>query len=204
MDQTQPKNVSETQPGPVKKPSRAGLLLGLLVLIVALGLGGLAGFGKGVNERIGAQGTLVSRQLGDQFAMVQQDIDAGRYSVAQKRLEYIIQQDASFPGAADKLAEVLVKQAITPTPVPTDTPTITPTPDLRSQEAIFADAQQKFKDKDWSGLMSLLDSLRKADPTYKAVLVDGMYYTAYATGAWIRLWASAHPRPRIWKAVFTI
>ena len=48
---------------------------------------------------------------------------------------------------ADKLAEVLVNQAITPTPVPTDTPTITPTPDLRSQETIFADAQQKFINK---------------------------------------------------------
>jgi tetratricopeptide (TPR) repeat protein len=177
-DETQPNNLSETQPGPVKRPSRVGLLLGLLVLIVALGLGGMAGYGQGVNERINAQGTLVGSQLGEQFSLVQQDLDAGRYSVARQRLEYIIQQDPSFPGAADKLAEVMVNQAITPTPVPSNTPTITPTPDLRSQETIFADAEQKLKDKDWTALMGLLDSLRKADPTYKAVFVDGMYYTA--------------------------
>jgi hypothetical protein len=178
LNETKPTDVNPTQPGPVKKPSRIGLLIGLIILVIALGLGGLAGYYRGVNERVNAQGTLVSKQLGEQFAMVQPDIDAGRYKIAQQRLEYILKQDASFPGAADKLAEVLVAQSITPTPIPTNTPTITPTPDMRSQETIFADAEQKLKDKDWTKLMSLLDSLRKADPTYKAVIVDGMYYTA--------------------------
>ena len=178
MDQTQPNNVSDTQPHPVKKAPRVGFWIGLLVLLAALGLGSMAGYGKGVSERVSAQSTQVSQQLGEQFALVQQDIDAGRYSVARKRLEFIIQQDASFPGAADKLAEVMVKQSITPSPLPTDTPTVTPTPDMRSQEAIFAQAQKQLVDKDWSGLMGSLDSLRKADPTYKAVLVDGLYYTA--------------------------
>jgi len=62
--------------------------------------------------------------------------------------------------------------------VPTSTPTITPTPDMRSQETIFTQAGQQLEAKDWTGLMGSLDSLRKADPTYKAVIVDGMYYTA--------------------------
>jgi tetratricopeptide (TPR) repeat protein len=178
MDQTQPNNVTDTQPHPVKKAPRVGFWIGLLVLLAALGLGSMAGYGKGVSERVSAQSTQVSQQLGEQFALVQADMDAGRYSVASQRLEYIIKQDASFPGAADKLAEVMVKQLITPSPVPTDTPTITPTPDLRSQEAVFAQATKQLAEKDWSGLMASLDTLRKADPTYKAVLVDGMYYTA--------------------------
>jgi len=178
MDQTQPNEVSETRPQKVSKRFPAGILISLLVLIVALVLGGAAGYTEGVGERISAKSTQVAAQLGDQYALVQQDIDQGRYSVARQRLEFIINQDPGYPGAAEKLAEVLVKQSITPTPLPTATPTVTPTPDMRSQEAIFAQAQKQQDAKDWTGLMNSLDSLRKADPKYQVTIVDGMYYNA--------------------------
>jgi len=179
MSETQPSSLSDTQPRKVKKkPSRAGFWISLLVLLSALALGSTAGYGQGVRERLDAQKTSVAKSLGEQFALAEQDFDAGRYDVARQRIEYVLQQDPSYPGAADKLADVLVKQSITPTPLPTATPTITPTPDLRSQEAIFTQAQQQLQTKDWTGLLGSLDALRKAAPTYKAVLVDGMYYTA--------------------------
>ena len=193
--QPEPDNLAETQPQApnsqepndfvdakpqkaAKKPFRAGFWISLFVLIVAIGLGSVAGYGTGVSERVNAQGTLVAQQLGDQFKLVQQDLDAGRYGVARQRLEFIIGQDPSFPGASEKLAEVLVKQAITPSPEPTETPTLTPTPDTRNQEAIFAQAQTQMANKDWTNLMGSLDSLRKADPNYKTAIVDSMYYTA--------------------------
>lgn len=178
--QTQPNNISDTQPRQVgnKKPGRSGVWISVLIVLAAIVLGSLAGYGKGVAERIDAKNTLVSKQLGAQFQLVQQDMDAGRYSVARQRLEYIIGQDPNYSGAAEKLAEVLVKQAITPSPVPTDTPTITPTPDMRSQQAIFAQAQQQLNAKDWTGLMGSLDSLRKADPSFEVATVDSMYFTA--------------------------
>jgi tetratricopeptide (TPR) repeat protein len=179
MSETQPSNLSDTQPRKVnKKPSRAGFWISLLVLISALALGTTAGYSEGVRERVNAQETAVAKSLGEQFTLAQQDFDAGRYDVARQRVEYVLQQDAGYPGAAAMLADVLVKQSITPTPVPTATATITPTPDLRSQEAIFAQAQQQAQSKDWTGLLGSLDSLRKADPAYKVVQVDGWYYTA--------------------------
>ncbi|MEI7844916.1 MAG: hypothetical protein WCK35_03835 [Chloroflexota bacterium] len=184
---TETEGLSETQPQvpsdeeTPKKTSKffgPAFWLSLLVLIIALGLGGMAGYNKGVSERVNAKSTLVAQQLVEQFDLVQKDIDARRYSVARQRLEYIIGQDAGFPGATGKLAEVLVQQAITPSPVPTATATITPTPDLRSQEAIFSQAQQQLDAKDWSAVMGSLDSLRKADSAYKAAVVDGMYFLA--------------------------
>ncbi|MCX6078169.1 MAG: hypothetical protein NTW32_01430 [Chloroflexi bacterium] len=178
VTEPQSENPTNTQPQKVARSSRLGFLISLLVLIAALGLGSMGGYGRGVSERVSAQGTKVAQQLGDQFILVQEDIDAGRYSVARQRLEYIIQQQPTFPGAADKLAEVLVKQAITPSPVPTATATITPTPDMRGQESIYSQAQQQYDAKEWTVLMSSLDSLRKADPTYKAAVIDGMYYSA--------------------------
>jgi hypothetical protein len=170
--------INDTKPHKIAKPSRSGFWISLVLLVAAIGLGSVAGYGRGVSERVSAQGTLVAQQLGAQFNLVQQDLDAGRYSVARQRLEYIISQDPSYPGVAEKLAKVLVEQAITPSPIPTETPTLTPTPDLRSQDAIFAQAQQQLNNKDWTALMGSLDSLRKADPTYKAANIDSMYYTA--------------------------
>jgi tetratricopeptide (TPR) repeat protein len=178
MNQTQLNQLSDTQPRKVKKASRVGFWIGLLILISALALGSAAGYGEGLNERLNAEKTLVSQQLSEQLTLAQTDMDAGRYDIARQRLEHILKQDAGYPGAAEKLADVLVKQSITPSPVPTATATITPTPDMRSQEAIFAQAEQQLQAKDWTGLLGSLDSLRKADPTYKAVQVDGMYYTA--------------------------
>ena len=162
-------DINSTQPGKAaKKPSRgahvrSGFLISLLVLVAALGLGGFAGYDTGVAERVSAQSTLVASQLGDQFSLVQQDMTAGRYSVARQRLEFIIGQDPSFPGASEKLAEILVKQAITPSPVPTETPTLTPTPDTRNQEAVFAQSQQQMTSKDWTNLMGSLDRRHSFD-----------------------------------------
>jgi len=176
---TQPTNLSDTQPRKInKKPARLGFWISLLILIAAPILGSASGYSLGVGDRMNAQETVVSKSLSEQFTLAQQDMDAGRYDVARQRIEYILKQDTGYPGAATMLADILVKQSITPTPLPTATPTITPTPDLRSQEAIFAQTQQQLQSKDWTGLLGSLDSLRKADPSYKVVLVDGMYYTA--------------------------
>lgn len=193
-NETQPTNISNNVPestteitakipvetqGKNKPNGKQGIFwIVFLIFLLLLILGSFSGYGIGVMERRGAQSTLVSQQLGEQFKLVQQDIDGQRFIVARQRLEFILQQDVSFPGATDKLAELLVLQAITPSPVPSATPTLTPTPDLRSQEAIFAQAQQQLDAKDWTGLMGSLDSLRKTDETYKTVKVDSMYYQA--------------------------
>jgi len=178
MNQTQPNQLSDTQPRRIKKTSRAGFWISLLILISALALGSTAGYGEGIRERLNAEETLVSQQLSEQMTLAQADQDAGRYDIARQRLEHIARQDPNYPNVVGKLSEVLAKQAITPSPVPTATPTVTPTPDLRSQEAIFAQAETQMQNKDWTGLLGSLDSIRKADPTYKVVRVDGMYYTA--------------------------
>jgi hypothetical protein len=69
--------------------------------------------------------------------------------------------------------------ARTPTPAPTvATPTLTPTPDTRPQEDIYATALQQYAAQDWAGLFATVDSLRRIDPNYRAVEIDGMLYMA--------------------------
>jgi hypothetical protein len=189
MSDTQPNSLAETQPSassvvdtqPRKtkpKPNRFAFWIGLLIIVAAIALGGLGGYNSGIGARMSAQKTNVAQSLSEQLTLAQQDFEAGFYENARGRLEYILERDANFPGAMEKLTMVLVKMAITPSPTPTLVPTLTPTPDLRSQEAIFAQAQQYLQNKDWSNALAVLDALRKTDVTYKTAVVDSMYYAA--------------------------
>ena len=176
-EQTEP-TLGSTQPSQPasKKKFRVnwrGLLLGALALIILVGLGGLGGYQQAIGDRTSAQATVVSKQLTEQYALALLDIDAGRYGAAQQRLEYIIQNNPSFPQAGQKLSEVLVLITI---PTATLVPTFTPTPDLSGVEEIFQRAQQYLNIQDWPNTLANLDSLRRKDPTYRAAEVDGMYY----------------------------
>ncbi len=103
------------------------------------------------------------------------DEQFGRYDAAKQRLEFIIQNNPTFPGVQNELAKVLVQMTIptvTPTPVPTSTP------DLRGEQSLFATAQQLIAAGDWANALTELDQLRKQDPNYNTSQVDGMYYFA--------------------------
>lgn len=177
MSDTQPNNVSDTQPRKLKS-ARSLFWISLLILLAALLLGAGSGYGIGNTLRLNAQKATVVKSLSEQFTLAQQDFDAGHYDNTRKRLEFILKEDPNYPGAAALLTKVIVQMAITPTLTLTPTPTITPTPDLRSQAAIFAQAEQQLQSKDWSNTLASIDALRKADPTYKVAQVDGMYYAA--------------------------
>jgi tetratricopeptide (TPR) repeat protein len=106
-------------------------------------------------------------------------MEFGRYEIAKQRLEWIIQNDPTFPGAQEKLTEVLVQITLKENYIaPTATPSLTPTPDFSGAEEAFARAQQLTAAQDWPGTLAALDQIRKLDPTYQTSLVDGMYHFA--------------------------
>ncbi|MDP1544764.1 MAG: hypothetical protein Q8L87_01990 [Anaerolineales bacterium] len=171
----QPDKKDDTQPiKPVKKPSRwQSILVSALGFLLLLGLGGFGGYSTGIGARKSAEKAILSGQLSDQYSYALVDIQFGHYENARQRLEYIIQQDPSYPGARDKLTEVLVLSSV-PTPAPTAT--IPPTPDFTGAENAFQRAQELIRAQDWPGALQALDSIRKLDPTYNTAKVDGMYY----------------------------
>jgi hypothetical protein len=173
----QPVKKDDTQPvKPPKKPSRwRSILTGALGILVILGLAGYGGYGAGVGDRVAADKAVVAKQVTEQYQFALVDIQFGRYESARQRLEYIISKDSSYPGAAEKLTEVLVLSNI---PTPTTAPTLTSTPDFSGAESAYARAQQLILAQDWPGALSALDTIRKLDPTYKTAPVDGMYYFA--------------------------
>jgi tetratricopeptide (TPR) repeat protein len=173
----QPIKEDDTQPiKPIKKPSRwKSTLISVLGFLLLIGLGGFGGYSSGIGVRQNAEDSIISQQLSEQFSYALVDIEFGRFEVAKQRLEFIIDSDPSFPGAQQKLTEVLVLSAI---PTATLAPTLTATPDFSGAENAFQRAQQLISAQDWPGAVTALDTIRKLDSTYKTAQVDGMYYFA--------------------------
>ncbi len=172
-----PVKEDDTQPiKPVGKPSRwRSILISILGFLLLIGLGGFSGYSSGINVRKNAEDSIITQQLSEQFSFALVDIQFGNFEVARQRLEFIIAHDPNFPGAQQKLTEVLVMSTI---PTPTPAPTLTSTPDSSGAENAFQRAQQLISAQDWAGAVTALDTIRKLDPGYKTAQVDGMYYFA--------------------------
>jgi len=171
----QPIKEDDTQPiKPVKKAPRwRSLLFSILGVGILLFLGGLGGYESGIKNRTNTESQLKSQQLTEQYQYALVDEQFGRFDAAKTRLDYIIQNDPSFPGVQNELAKLLVQMAI---PTATPTPAPTSTPDLRGEQSLFATAQQLVAAGDWANALTELDQLRKEDPHFNTPQVDGMYY----------------------------
>ena len=181
MKDTQP-NAVAADPTPAVRRKFPGWLA-VLVLIVLVAIGILGGYGSGMGRRISAQGTLVTGQLQEQYQLGQEAVTARQYNVAKLHFEYILQHNPQFPGVQKAYADLLVQMLITPSPTVTLTPTVSPTPDTRSVDEIYSNVVALLSapgtdlcGRDWNDILAKLDSLRKADITYHAAEVDGMYY----------------------------
>lgn len=197
LESTQPSHLEDTQPtrpvnegekthsslpsqplpeaAPKKTARWRGTVLSVFAILLLLGLASFGGYVSALNIRQNTEKTMITSQLEEEFTRALVDIQFQHYETARQRLEFIIAHDPSFPGAAQKLAEVLVSISV---PTPTPTPTLTPTPDLRGVEAAFTTAQQLIAAGDWANALAALDQVRKMDPHYKTGQVDGMYYFA--------------------------
>ncbi|MFN3742201.1 MAG: hypothetical protein ACK4VW_05965 [Anaerolineales bacterium] len=177
VEQTQPSSVEETQPKSRKQKSRRGVMALAMIggAILALVLGAWAGYQSALRDRLIARQNLVTQGLVEQFQLALVDIQFQRYEVAKQRLEYILGIDPNFPMAQQKLAEVLVQMSI---PTATPSPTVTPTADLSEVTDLLQRAQAYIAAQDWPNALVTLDTLRKRDPNFHTVEVDGMYYLA--------------------------
>ena len=177
MSDIQPTPIlSDTKPRKTKS-RRVGVLISALIVLVAIALGSAAGYAQGMGARMSVQQTSEGKTIAEQYNLAVKDFAEKHYDSARLRLDYILKKNQGYPGAVELLTKLMVAMAITPSLTPTTIPSATPTPDLRAQEAIFAQAQEQLKASEWTNALTLLDSLRKDHRQYKAAWVDGMYYS---------------------------
>lgn len=167
---------------PEKPLKRWPFILGGVVLILLLGvLGGYLGYNAAMKVREQAYNDQLTTLTTEQFMLGMQDQEAGRLDLALKRYEYVISLDPAFPGAQEKMTEVMMAMALSKTPTaaaPIPTATLVPTPDTRAEEEIFNNAKELLIAKDWFAALDVMDALRNKNLSYRAIEVDGMYFTA--------------------------
>ena len=170
-----------------KKPKRkrSGRLLwvflGLLLVIILGGVGSVIGYYDGLNKRLDQEYSQIAMAAVTQFQLALEDESAGRFEMAIKRYQYVIQLDPNFPGARERLTEVMLHQAETavPTAIPTETPIpVTPTPDMRGIEEKYENASALLRAQDWDNAIAVAELVRKEDVGYRAADIDGIFYIA--------------------------
>jgi len=181
VELTRPKSYPSPEPKPRKPRRWPWILLGILMIFLMTGAGGWLGYRTAIQQRKAQMEEARVSTATEHFMLGLVAQGNKQYEVARQQFEYVIQLDPTFPGAQDRLREVMIAMAVvnTPTPAPTVAlPTLTPTVDTRPQEEIFNQARQQYGAKDWGGLFASIDALRRIDPSYKAVDIDGMLYMA--------------------------
>jgi len=199
MQSTQPSATSPVKTSPVSaKPSssarppdqRPGCLRGLLrsppviaSLAVLLGLllvsaaGAAAGWSVGLGQ-FNATATFESGlYMLEQYNLALGEMEAGDYSLARQRLEYIFGQNPEFLDVRQQLITVLTFTGLTAEPSNFE-PTATPTVDPRPKDDLIAAARALLAARDWTATIDTLLALRQADPTYHTADVDGWLYLA--------------------------
>jgi len=154
-------------------------LLGALAFgsVIAIGLAsGYLSAQESLRRQSAEQAAL---DVDEQYSLAVADLQEGRYQVAQQRFEFILKQDASYPGAADGLAQAIqvLYATATPSAVP---PSATPTPtrDLRPAQDLLAQARSQAAGGDWAAVIETLNNLRREDTAYQVAQVDGLLYFA--------------------------
>jgi len=172
-------DMTDTNPNPAVKPPKAlSRWIPILGFIILITLGIFTGVESGLAQRRDAEATVITRQVDEQFQLGKEAMNNGQYEVAFQHFQFVAQNAPAYPGLQEALTQLAVWVSMSPTPFPSATPILTPTPDLRGAEAIFNQAKQYIATQDWTNALNTLDALRKADATFHAVEVDGMYYIA--------------------------
>jgi len=168
------------KPGSARKRSYAWLIwlvIALTSFVSMAAIGAAGGYQVAQVNWQSTQSAFAMQSLVEQFALGVEDINLEQYDIARQRFEYVLSQDPGFPGAVDKLAQVIAVLYATATPTqvpPTHTPI--PTRDLRPVEELFSHVTSKFAQGDWNGTINAILALRQADPDYRVVEVDGMLF----------------------------
>jgi len=159
------------------------------VVLISLGGGAFAGFQSGTHSQHETATMIARSSVDEQFVLAMQDLAEERYEVAYQRLEFVISQNPAYPGATDKMAEVMAVLYATATPTalpPTSAPT--PTEDLRPIEDLFKSAQAHFAEQKWTETIDTLTTLRKTDLAYQTARVDGMLYLSLRMRGFDKIW----------------
>jgi len=140
---------------------------------------------QGNNRRLETQLTTQASQLARQMELAQEDYRKGSYQLVLTRLDWVLENDPNYPGAAALYQQTqaeLARQNATPTPAltPASTATITPipTPIVNSAQEL-AEIRQLVQTETWQEAIARLVAFQTQFPNDNREETDRLLYEAY-------------------------
>jgi len=129
----------------------------------------------------------LEQEMASQFAYAEEDISAGNFDLALRRLDWINEKDPDYAGLESLRTVALEGEAagqISPTasPFPTTTPlpTSTDDPQLDSEPAkAFESLRQVMDEQDWPAAITTITAFQAQYPDHNRQQSDSMLYNAY-------------------------
>lgn len=140
-----------------------------------------------------------------QYDLALQNQNNGFYELAYDRLAWITTRQPDYQDAAQRMQELAVALAVTPTPSPTDTPAVTetpapsPTPEVSTTptvspiEQYYSNAVKYYNFGRYEEAIEWLQITIDTDPTYQRNEIDRMLFDSYIKQAQIYFRAQNNP-----------
>ena len=174
------------------EPRRSNLLLRVLgitlilisVIVAVYLIVGYFAYQTGQELRVQAVETQRADQLANQVDLARQDIKAGSYELALRRLDWILARnpDNAEALALQQQAAAALKTALTPAAPPTATPLPEPTPDIAAlddPQTTLASIQRMAEREQWGDLVTAVVPFQRQYPSYARLETDRLLYDAY-------------------------
>lgn len=181
--------MNNNSPNPSKK-HQLFRVIGYFFLILAFVLAfyglvvGLA-VRQGNNRRLETQLTTQANQLARQMELAQEDYNKGSYQLVLTRLDWVLDKDPNYPGAAalyQQTQSELSRQNATATPILTASPTATVTPTsspIVNSAQELATIRQLVQTETWQEAVTRLVAFQTQFPNDNREETDRLLYEVY-------------------------
>jgi len=188
-DMSERREGSENPPE-IKRRRRRFIALGiffvtLAVLVAVYGTVAYIAWQRGQSERIESELAARDEELASQMDYARENISAKNYSLALRRIEWILDRDSQYPGADELLHQAQTALNLPPTipPIPTATDlpvTVTADTQITQGEPAdnFAILERLMEDMEWPEAVSAIVTFQNEYPDFRRQETDQMLYDA--------------------------
>ena len=160
------------------------IFVGLAALLAIYGTIFVVAWDQGQVQKAREEESALATELENQMSMAIQERVDGKYNLAARRLEWILERDADYPGATALLSEIhgILNKPPTPTAIPviTSTPSSSETPsaELEARDEL-ATLQRLISSQEWKKAITEILAFQSKYPGYQRQQTDTLLYNAY-------------------------
>jgi len=160
------------------------VLIGLSILLAIYGTVVYTAFQRGQALRVENARQALEGEMDRQMTNARKDVEDGNYSLALRRLDWIMVRQPEFPGLDTLLQEaragVESRLAPTPPPIPSRTPRTEDIPDeVNDPSEAFSKLQIIVDEEDWQMAAEEIAAFQAQYPAFRRREVDILLYDAY-------------------------